>query len=115
MNVWQGVFPSQNTLEDGYLGTCPVRAFPANGYGLHNTSGNVWEWCGDWFDPEFHAAAGARRTNPTGPAEGQAKVTRGGSFLCHDSYCNRYRVAARNSNEPHDTTGNLGVRCARNF
>ncbi len=113
MNVWQGVFPSQNTLEDGYLGTCPVRAFPANGYGLHNTSGNVWEWCADWFDPDFHAATGAPRRNPTGPPEGRAKVTRGGSYLCHDSYCNRYRVGARNSNEPRDSTGNLGFRCAR--
>ena len=113
MNVWQGVFPTQNILEDGYLDTCPVRAFPANGFGLHNTSGNVWEWCRDWFDPDFHAAAGAPRRNPSGPPEGRTKVTRGGSYLCHDSYCNRYRVAARSSNEPHDTTGNLGFRCAR--
>ncbi len=113
MNVWQGVFPSENTLEDGYLSTCPVRTFPANDFGLYNTSGNVWEWCVDWFDPSFHSAAGTSRTNPTGPPEGQAKVTRGGSYLCHDSYCNRYRVAARNSNEPRDATGNLGFRCAR--
>jgi formylglycine-generating enzyme len=96
MNVWQGEFPSQNTLEDGHLGTCPADAFPANGYGLHNTSGNVWEWCADWFGQNQ-----------------QEKATRGGSYLCHDSYCNRYRVAARTSNEPHDTTGNLGFRCAR--
>ena len=114
MNVWQGVFPSQNTLEDGYLGTCPVRAFPANGYGLHNNSGNVWEWCVDWFDPSFHSAPGAPRVNPVGPPSGQEKVTRGGSYLCHDSYCNRYRVAARKSNEPHDSTGNLGFRSACN-
>jgi len=113
MNVWQGTFPTENTLADGYLGTCPADAFPANGYGLHNTSGNVWEWCADWFDPSFHVAVDAPRENPTGPPTGQAKVTRGGSYLCHDSYCNRYRVAARNSNEPHDSTGNLGFRCAR--
>jgi formylglycine-generating enzyme len=113
MNVWQGRFPAENTLDDGHLGTCPVDAFPPNGFGLHNTSGNVWEWCADWFDPSFHAAPDAPRKNPAGPPTGQAKVTRGGSYLCHDSYCNRYRVAARNSNEPHDSTGNLGFRCAR--
>jgi formylglycine-generating enzyme len=113
MNVWQGTFPSENTMADGYLGTCPVGSFPANGYGLHNMTGNVWEWCADWSDPTFHAAAGAPRANPAGPPTGQAKVTRGGSYLCHDSYCNRYRVAARSSNEPRDSTGNLGFRCAR--
>jgi sulfatase modifying factor 1 len=96
MNVWQGTFPSQNTLGDGFLGTCPVDAFPANGYGLHNTSGNVWEWCSDRFD---------------GAAE--ARATRGGSYLCHDSYCNRYRVAARSSNTADTSTGNTGFRCAR--
>jgi len=95
MNVWQGTFPSENTLGDGYLGTCPVDAFPANGYGLHNTTGNVWEWCADSSD-------GA-----------QAMVTRGGSYLCHDSYCNRYRVAARSSNTVDTSTGNMGFRCAR--
>ena len=113
MNVWQGEFPAGNTLADGYLGTCPADAFPANGFGLHNTSGNVWEWCGDWFDPSFHAAAGAPRRNPIGPPVGEAKVTRGGSYLCHASYCNRYRVGARNRNEPRDSTGNLGFRCVR--
>ena len=98
MNVWQGAFPSHNTLEDGYLGTCPVDAFPPNGHGLHNTSGNVWEWCADWFN---------------GGARGEAKVIRGGSYLCHHSYCNRYRVAARSSNTPNSSTGNMGFRCAR--
>ncbi len=93
MNVWQGTFPSENTLEDGFLGTCPVDAFPANGYGLHNTSGNVWEWCEDLF--------------------GEARATRGGSYLCHHSYCNRYRVAARSSNTANTSTGNTGFRCAR--
>jgi formylglycine-generating enzyme len=97
MNVWQGEFPSHNALEDGYLGTCPVDTFPANGYGLHNTSGNVWEWCSDWFN---------------GGPRGEAKVIRGGSYLCHHSYCNRYRVAARSSNTPNSSTGNMGFRCA---
>ena len=111
MNIWQGTFPSQNTVEDGYTGTCPVGAFEANGFGIHNTSGNVWEWCADWFHATFHVSAGQRR-NPNGPEDGQAKVTRGGSYLCHDTYCNRYRVAARSSNTPDSSTGNTGFRCA---
>jgi formylglycine-generating enzyme len=107
MNVWQGAFPSQNTLEDGFLGTCPVDAFPANGYGLHNTSGNVWEWCDDLFHAD--SAAG----DASQPAGGEARATRGGSYLCHHSYCNRYRVAARSSNTANTSTGNTGFRCAR--
>ena len=109
-NFWQGTFPSRNTLADGYLGTAPVDEFEPNGYGLHNVSGNVWEWCSDWFDSGFHAHG--PRDNPTGPPSGQAKVIRGGSYLCHDSYCNRYRVAARSSNTPDSSTGNTGFRCA---
>ncbi|MFL5866397.1 MAG: formylglycine-generating enzyme family protein [Thermoleophilaceae bacterium] len=112
MNVWQGTFPSSNTREDGYLGTCPVDAFPPNGHGLHNTSGNVWEWCRDWFDASFHRDG--PRTDPSGPPRGEAKVIRGGSYLCHASYCNRYRVAARSSNTANSSTGNMGFRCARN-
>ena len=92
MNVWQGRFPAHNSGEDGYYGTCPVGEFPANGYGLHNTSGNVWEWCADWFHASYHRRASERR-DPKGPPSGAAKVTRGGSYLCHRSYCNRYRVA----------------------
>jgi sulfatase modifying factor 1 len=111
MNVWQGTFPSRNTLEDGYLGTAPVAAFPPNGYGLHNVSGNVWEWCSDWFSPGFHVSGS--RGNPAGPPSGRAKVIRGGSYLCHASYCNRYRVAARSSNSPDSSSGNTGFRCAR--
>jgi formylglycine-generating enzyme required for sulfatase activity len=95
MNVWQGTFPSQNTLADGFLGTCPVAAFPANGYGLHNMSGNVWEWCSD-----------------VRPGE-DARATRGGSYLCHESYCNRYRVAAGSSNTADSSIGNTGFRCVR--
>lgn len=109
-NIWQGTFPSHNTLEDGYLGTCPVDAFPPNGYGLHNASGNVWEWCADWFDATFHARG--PREDPAGPPFGRMKTIRGGSYLCHDSYCNRYRVAARSSNSPDASTGNTGFRCA---
>jgi formylglycine-generating enzyme len=93
-NIWQGTFPTVNTEDDGYLGTAPVNAFPPNAYGLYNTSGNVWEWCADAFD------VGTR-------------VIRGGSYLCHESYCNRYRVAARSGNTPDSSTGHMGFRCAR--
>ncbi|MGB7806519.1 MAG: formylglycine-generating enzyme family protein [Actinomycetota bacterium] len=111
-NIWQGTFPSRNTLDDGYVGTNPVGAFPPNGYGLVDCAGNVWEWCADWFDRDFHVREDAPRVDPTGPPQGQARVIRGGSYLCHDSYCNRYRVAARSSNTPDSSTGNMGFRIA---
>jgi formylglycine-generating enzyme len=111
MNIWQGRFPSENTLEDGYLGTCPVDEFSPNAYGLHNTSGNVWEWCADWFHPSAHRDA--PRHDPAGPPTGQARVIRGGSYLCHHSYCTRYRVGARTSNTPDTSIGHMGFRCAR--
>lgn len=98
-------------MEDSYLGTAPVDEFEPNGYGLYNVSGNVWEWCSDWFHSSFHAHG--PRNNPTGPPFGQAKSIRGGSYLCHDSYCNRYRVAARSSNTHDSSTGNTGFRCTR--
>ena len=103
-NIWQGSFPHRNDAEDGYLGTAPAKAFAANGFGLYNVVGNVWEWCSDWFSADPHR-------NPSGPGEGTAKVLKGGSYLCHDSYCNRYRVAARYANTPDSATGNMGFRC----
>ena len=109
-NIWQGTFPTVNTREDGYLGTAPVKSFLPNGYGLYNVSGNVWEWCSDWFSADFHADG--PRANPVGPPSGTEKVIRGGSYLCHASYCNRYRVAARSRNTPDSSTGNLGFRTA---
>ena len=109
-NIWQGEFPTRNTLKDGYAGTAPVDSFPPNGFGLFNVSGNVWEWCLDWFSATFHITGS--RENPTGPHAGNARVIRGGSYLCHKSYCNRYRVAARSSNTPDSSTGNSGFRCA---
>ncbi len=93
MNVWQGKFPVENTLADGYFGTAPVTAFPPNGNGLHNATGNVWEWCADWFDPGYYRVSPIE--NPTGPERGTNRVMRGGSYLCHASYCRRYRVGAR--------------------
>ncbi|WP_240414421.1 formylglycine-generating enzyme family protein [Paenibacillus periandrae] len=109
-NIWQGKFPDKNNCSDGYAGTAPVHAFPPNGYGLYNVSGNVWEWCGDWFSPTWHLTG--TKVNPTGPQHGTNRVMRGGSYLCHKSYCNRYRVAARSSNTPDSSSGNMGFRCA---
>ncbi len=109
-NIWQGEFPTKNTAEDGYVGTAPAKSFPPNGFGLYNVSGNVWEWCSDWFSATFHLKG--PRDKPKGPSRGTAKVIRGGSYLCHKSYCNRYRVAARSSNTPDSSTGNTGFRYA---
>lgn len=110
-NIWQGQFPVRNTAEDGFSGTCPVEAFPANRFGLHGTSGNVWEWCADWWTTD-HPAGGMALRDPTGPSQGTSRVMRGGSYLCHHSYCNRYRVAARTRNDPDSCSGNVGFRCA---
>ncbi|WUG76985.1 formylglycine-generating enzyme family protein [Streptomyces sp. NBC_00457] len=111
-NIWRGTFPTKNTADDGYRGTAPVDAFDPNGFGLYNVSGNVWEWCADWWATD-HATV--NRANPTGPRSGTAKVIRGGSHMCHKSYCNRYRVAARSSNTPDSTSGHMGFRCAQDI
>ncbi|MEX0885588.1 MAG: formylglycine-generating enzyme family protein [Phycisphaeraceae bacterium] len=113
-NIWQGRFPERDTGEDGFAGRCPVDAFPANGYGLHNVSGNVWEWCLEWFSPDWHLPeSDATRRDPDGPPAGTHKLQKGGSYLCHRSYCNRYRVAARTGNTPDSSTTNNGFRCVR--
>ncbi|WP_245160074.1 formylglycine-generating enzyme family protein [Blastococcus sp. CT_GayMR20] len=96
MNVFQGRFPGTDTGEDGFAGTAPVDAFLPNGYGLYNATGNVWEWTADRF----------------GPGRPGQRVTRGGSYLCHDSYCWRYRCAARSGNTPDSSAGNIGFRMA---
>lgn len=108
-NIWQGDFPHVNTRADGYISTAPARSFRPNSFGLYNTSGNVWEWCSDWFSPTHHLQASPN--NPSGPKHGEQKIMKGGSYLCHFSYCNRYRVAARNGNTPDSSTGNCGFRC----
>jgi formylglycine-generating enzyme len=108
-NIWQGEFPNHDTGDDGYAGTCPVDAFPSNGFGLYSMTGNTWEWCADWFSSDFHRTTS--QINPKGPPEGTARTMKGGSFLCHRSYCNRYRVAARSSNTPDSSCSNLGFRC----
>jgi formylglycine-generating enzyme required for sulfatase activity len=108
-NIWQGEFPRVDTADDGYSGTSPVGAYPPNGFGLDSITGNTWEWCADWFDADFHSNSSPN--NPTGPPKGVGRVMKGGSFLCHKSYCNRYRVAARTSNTPDSSTSNIGFRC----
>ncbi len=110
-NIWQGDFPNVDTGDDGYTATAPVDAYPPNGFGLSVITGNAWEWCADWFHPSYHVLA--TRNNPVGPSEGTRKAMRGGSFLCHASYCNRYRVAARTSNTPDSATTNISFRCVR--
>jgi formylglycine-generating enzyme required for sulfatase activity len=110
MNVFQGVFPHQDTGDDGWVGTCPVRSYPPNAFGLYEATGNVWEWCADWFAVDTYRRPWA--TAPTGPVSGTARVMRGGSYLCHESYCWRYRVDARSANTPDSSTGNIGFRVA---
>lgn len=112
-NVWQGTFPDVDTGEDGWRGTCPVTAFPPNGYGLQVITGNAWEWCADWFHPTWHVHASP--VDPVGPPAGEQRVMKGGSYLCHKSYCNRYRVAARTSNTPDSATTNISFRCVRDL
>jgi formylglycine-generating enzyme len=110
MNVFQGSFPGHDSGADGWVGTCPVGSFPANAFGLHEMTGNVWEWCADWFDPGYYRVSPTG--DPTGPATGTARVVRGGSYLCHDSYCWRYRTDSRSGNTPDSSTGNTGFRVA---
>lgn len=113
MNTWQGDFPQTNSQDDGYLGTAPVNSFEPNGYGLYNMTGNVWEWVHDFFDD----APPTTKTlfDPTGPEAGIGRVQRGGSFLCHDSYCDRYHVHSRTQNDPDSSTSNGGFRVAKSL
>ena len=110
-NIWQGIFLDKNTKSDGYESTAPSLSFEPNGYGIYNASGNVWEWCSDWFTAT-HIKNDMTQKNPKGPKTGTTKVTKGGSYLCHDSYCNRYRVSARTATTPDTSTGHTGFRCA---
>ncbi len=109
-NIWQGVFPSENTAADGWKTTAPVTSFEPNGYGLYNMVGNVWEWSADAHRVRsLKKAARERRDIPP-----NSKVLKGGSFLCHRSYCYRYRIAARIGNTPDSTTTHQGFRVVWN-
>lgn len=110
-NIWQGIFPHNNTSDDGYIGTAPVDAYQPNKFGLYNMTGNVWEWCTDWFGRN-EAVGRLPLRDPKGPEAGDAKILRGGSHLCHESYCIRYHVHSRSKNTPDSSSGNTGFRVA---
>lgn len=109
-NTFHGDFPVPANHAGEPLTTSPVRSYPPNDYGLFQTQGNVWEWCADWFSPAYYRRS--PRRNPRGPDRGSHRVMRGGSYLCHHSYCNRYRLAARSANTPDSSSANTGFRVA---
>lgn len=121
-NIWQGHFPDRNTAADGFGRVAPVKSFAANAYGLYDIAGNVWEWCADWYRSDYYVQAGTRKlVNPQGPASSYdpeepsvpKRVVRGGSFLCHASYCASYRVSARMKTSPDTGLEHTGFRCVK--
>jgi formylglycine-generating enzyme required for sulfatase activity len=121
-NLWQGDFPYRNTAADGFAGPAPVKSFPPNGYGLYDMAGNVWEWCADWYDRDLYRKRYQLPINPVGPERSSnprrpvpQRVQRGGSFLCHASYCSRYRPSARHGCPPDTGMAHIGFRCAKSY
>ena len=120
-NFWQGVFPVKNTLEDKFYRSGPVKSFAANGYGLYDMAGNVWEWCNDYYHANYYSEIKAGASNPTGPGKSydpdepfaSKRVSRGGSFLCNDSYCSGYRVARRMKSTEDSSMQHMGFRCVQ--
>ncbi len=122
-NLWQGEFPHKNAALDGFERTAPVRSYPPNGFGLHDMAGNVWEWCADWYDRDLYRKRAGKGVvvNPPGPDRSSnparpftpERVQRGGSFLCNDAYCTRYRPGARHGCSPDTGMSHVGFRCAK--